>query len=464
MQCYTFILLLYEKISLFNKTNMAKLNFYILLAIQVLSGYTAAQNITLEYKLDQKRTESGNYQQTVDLSDYRFQDFISLSVRIEGDDLIRNGVRIVVQSRDSVYNLKQFHEETSEGKYISELFYIPVSEAGILKFVFDYDSGINVNKLSGIIRFFSPGGSKINSGSVKKKIALRDFSDCNCLQPGFVPRSIWGSSFGLNENIYIPPAAYTDVTHLIIHHSAGTNTSSNWPGVVASIFDFHVNTNGWQDVGYNWLIDPDGVIYEGRGGGDNVRGAHMCGYNNNTMGVCVLGTYTAVAPSKKSIDAVLDLMAWKSCKEEIDPAGSSSITSYSGFMKNISGHKDGCSPNYTECPGIILYSLLDSIRSGTKYKTDFECDGSSGTQIDNQIDELKIYPNPVTDNIEYEIPENMEIFEILILDNLGKIVFRQNKIKDSSGNLDVSTLFEGIFYIKFKFTNGLFIKKFIKAD
>ncbi|MBK8668457.1 MAG: N-acetylmuramoyl-L-alanine amidase [Saprospiraceae bacterium] len=71
--------------------------------------------------------------------------------------------------------------------------------------------------------------------------------------------------------------------------------------MVASIFDFHVNTNGWQDIGYNWLIDPNGVLYEGRGGGENVRGAHMCGYNNNTLGVCVMGNFVSLIPSDTAI-------------------------------------------------------------------------------------------------------------------------------------------------------------------
>ncbi|MBK7096169.1 MAG: N-acetylmuramoyl-L-alanine amidase [Saprospiraceae bacterium] len=441
-----------------------KLNLFISTAILFLSGFTVAQNLTLEFLLEQKRTEFGNYKQEIDLSGYRFQDFLALSLKIEGDDLIHDGVRIKVQAMDSVYQLKQFHEELVEGLFVSELLYLPVSDAGILKFTFDYNSNINVQKLKGMIRFFSPGGIKIESKPFKKKSALADFSDCNCLQPDFVSRSIWGGSFGLNENIYKPPASYTDVTHLIVHHSAGTNTSSNWPGVVASIFDFHVNTNGWQDIGYNWLIDPNGIIYEGRGGGDNVRGAHMCGYNNNTMGVCILGTYTSVAPTQKSIEAIKNLFAWKSCKEEIDPVGSGQITSYPGFMKNISGHKDGCSPNYTECPGVVFYSLLDSIRYSTKNRIDNECSGSSVIQNDKMSEPVIVFPNPVSGILYYEITDNREIKELIVFNNFGEKVFRNDHGSDKSGKLDVSRLNNGMFYVKFKFSNGIYNRKFIKID
>jgi hypothetical protein len=441
-----------------------KLNLYISTAILFLSGFTMAQNLTLEFLLEQKRTEFGNYQQEINLSGYRFQDFIALSLKLEGDDLIQDGVRIKVQSRDSVYQLKQFHEELVEGLFVSELLYLPVSDAGILKFTFDYNPNINVQKLKGIIRFFSPGGLKIKSKPLKKKSVLADFSDCNCLQPDFVSRSIWGGSFGLNENIYKPPASYTNVTHLIVHHSAGTNTSTNWPGVVASIFDFHVNTNGWQDIGYNWLIDPNGVIYEGRGVGDNVRGAHMCGYNSNTMGVCILGTYTSVSPSQNSIEAIKNLLSWKSCKEEIDPVGSGQINSYSGFMKNISGHKDGCAPNYTECPGVVLYSQLDSIRYSTKNKIDNECSGSSAIQNYEISEPVIIFPNPVSGILYYQNIENLEIEELIIFNNFGEIVFKNDQRSNKSGKLDVSKLKNGIFYVMFKSSYGHNNIKFIKID
>lgn len=61
------------------------------------------------------------------------------------------------------------------------------------------------------------------------------------------------------------PPLYTTVTHLIVHHTAGANTAADWPSVLRSIWVLHVMGNGWNDIGYDYLIDPDGLPYEGRG-------------------------------------------------------------------------------------------------------------------------------------------------------------------------------------------------------
>lgn len=185
---------------------------------------------------------------------------------------------------------------------------------------------------------------------------------CSCAQPSSVSRSSWGSSYSLTANSSCSSVSYTTVTHLIVHHAAGSNTSSNWAAVVASIWNYHVNSNGWCDIGYNWLIDPNGVLYVGRGGGNNVVGAHMCGYNQKTMGVCMLGDYNTATPSTASMNKLTELLAWKCCNSNINPLGSGTITSYPGTMNNISGHKDGCAPGYTDCPGTNLYNQLSALR------------------------------------------------------------------------------------------------------
>ncbi len=186
---------------------------------------------------------------------------------------------------------------------------------------------------------------------------------CSCPQPTSVGRSSWGSSYGLTANASCSNVSYTTVTHLIVHHAAGTNSSTNWAGVVASYWNYHVNSNGWCDIGYNWLIDPNGVLYVGRGGGNNVVGAHMCGYNQNTMGVCMLGNYNTATPSTAAMNKLTELLAWKCCNANINPLGSGSIASYPGTMNNISGHKDGCAPSYTDCPGTNLYNQISNLRN-----------------------------------------------------------------------------------------------------
>src|SRR6266849_2371364 len=71
------------------------------------------------------------------------------------------------------------------------------------------------------------------------------------------------------------PPLYTTVTHLIVHHTDNLNTAADWAAVVRAIWVLHVQGNGWNDIGYNYLVDPNGLLYEGRAGGDGVLGAHF---------------------------------------------------------------------------------------------------------------------------------------------------------------------------------------------
>ncbi|MCK6606578.1 MAG: Ig-like domain-containing protein [Ignavibacteriaceae bacterium] len=179
-------------------------------------------------------------------------------------------------------------------------------------------------------------------------------------KPPVVTRTQWGSPVGQGTNC---SSSYTTVTHLIVHHSAGANSASDWAAVVRSIYTYHTQSNGWCDVGYNYLIDPNGVIYEGRGGGDNVVGAHFCGYNGNCMGVCMLGTYNTIAPPNNAIASLSKILAWKADQRSIDPLGVSLHGSSGLVIDHISGHRQGCS---TDCPGTVMFNLLPTVRLAVK--------------------------------------------------------------------------------------------------
>ena len=272
-------------------------------------------------------------------------------------------------------------------------------------------------------------------------------ASCPCPQPNFVPRSSWGTAWGLNGNIYLPPAAYTTVTHLIVHHSAGANTSSNWPGVVAAIFDFHVNTNGWQDVGYNWLIDPKGVLYEGRGGGNNVRGSHMCGYNNNTMGICLLGNFVGFAPPEPGLQTLTRLLAWKACDVGIDPTASGPINAHTGYMARISGHRDGCAPGYTECPGGLLHAKLADLRTGVRDYMQNTCSIPVHTgQPTQNTAAPRVVPNPVGDRfwMEWTDPVLPDLQQICLFNSAGQLVGRP---QPDASSIDATRLPPGVYWL-----------------
>jgi hypothetical protein len=185
-------------------------------------------------------------------------------------------------------------------------------------------------------------------------------------KPALVTRTAWGCPDGQGSR-WMP--RYTTVTHLIVHHSATANTSSDWAAVVRSIWNYHTLTQGWGDIGYNYLIDPNGVVYEGRGGGDNVIGAHFSCQNGGTMGVCMLGSFTTVSPTPAALNSLKQLLAWKAEQRGIDALGSSYHPGTRLTIPNVSGHRHGnaaypdhaCST--TSCPGDNLYAQLPAIRS-----------------------------------------------------------------------------------------------------
>lgn len=185
-------------------------------------------------------------------------------------------------------------------------------------------------------------------------------------RPSFVSRVTWGCPYptGTPSNPNWTPSL-TTVTHLVVHHSAGQNSSSDWAAIVRSYWSLHVNTNGWSDIGYNWLIDANGVLYQGRqfhsSGNDNVIGAHFSGTNGNTMGVCVMGTYTSVSPSTNAFRSLVRILSYKASERNIDPRLTSFHSNSGLTLYNICGHRDGVGS--TECPGTNLYNQLATVRN-----------------------------------------------------------------------------------------------------
>lgn len=400
----------------------------------------------------------GSMSKTIDISGIHAPDFIGFSFYLEGSQIDPSKVKATLTTSKYQRQVLPFGEDPNqENRWVSELLYLEPSEAGTCKLdiIFLDDQ---IKDVKGEVRVFVPQLSSNTNETMTKKASPSRFL-CPCPQPNFVPRTSWGSGFGLNESIFIGPPVYTKVTHLIVHHSAGTNVSNNWAGVVAAIFDFHVNTNKWSDVGYNWLIDPNGIIYEGRGGGDNVRGAHMCGYNNNSMAACLLGNFEVAQPTDAMMASLTRLFSWKACKENITPVGSSAIVSHTGNMQHISGHKDGCSPNYTQCPGQNLYVKLPNVRTSTSDYINGTCSVVASTNEFYKNGVLNISPNPAYDfiTISKDI-DDVNIEKIEIFDITGRSVL----MSFNDDKINVSTLRSGIYSVLTTSKTGRNIGRFIK--
>ncbi|RNL71386.1 peptidoglycan recognition protein [Streptomyces sp. I6] len=189
-------------------------------------------------------------------------------------------------------------------------------------------------------------------------------------RPGIVTRKGWGANEALREKQFV----YTNtVQAAFVHHTATGNrfTCAQSASVLRSIYRYHVESSGWRDIGYNFAVDKCGNIYEGRAGGvaKPVLGAHTRGFNTNSMGIAVLGTYSSTAPPKAAVDAIAKLTAWKLGLFGGNPKSTTYLTSGGGnrYAKGtkaklnvISGHRDGFP---TDCPGTLLYGQLGTVRT-----------------------------------------------------------------------------------------------------
>ena len=179
-----------------------------------------------------------------------------------------------------------------------------------------------------------------------------------CEEPDAVPQSVWRK--GLPDPDYT--RSFNEVGHLIVHHSATGNNNTNYTEEVRNYYLYHTQANGWSDIGYNYLIAPDGTLYAGRDPGegeqDNVAGAHFCGKNRQTMGVCLIGDYTEREPTVAAMSQLEHLLSWKSLKEGLNPL-EEAFHPANPELGVIAGHRDGCA---TICPGENVYKRLPELR------------------------------------------------------------------------------------------------------
>jgi hypothetical protein len=186
--------------------------------------------------------------------------------------------------------------------------------------------------------------------------------------PPIIPRLSWGA----DESIRRAKPQYATTIHFaVVHHTAGSNnyTAAESAAIVRGIELYHVKGNGWNDIGYNFLVDKYGQVFEGRYGGYEkaVIGAHSLGFNDGSVGISVLGDYGGAPISAAAKTALEQLLAWRLDLAHIDPLAT--LTWLSGgnprfgsgvpvILRAISGHRD---TNFTDCPGNAFYAQLPQI-------------------------------------------------------------------------------------------------------
>jgi hypothetical protein len=186
--------------------------------------------------------------------------------------------------------------------------------------------------------------------------------------PRVISRGAWGG------DAYPPRVApeYGSVQMAFVHHTVSTNAyrPQDSAGIVLGICRFHRNSNGWNDLGYNFLVDRYGQVFEGRAGGIDqpVIGAQAQGYNAQSLGIAFIGN--SIAAPEAALDAISRVIGWKLSRHGVPATGKVTVISAGGaanryaegtpvILERVSGHRDG---DTTTCPGGPLYAQLPEIR------------------------------------------------------------------------------------------------------
>jgi N-acetylmuramoyl-L-alanine amidase len=221
------------------------------------------------------------------------------------------------------------------------------------------------------LHFVSVGAARpLSSSAVGRAAAASQAQAQPGTPPPIIPRSAWGGDS-------VPPRvapSYGEVQVAFVHHTVTANdyTADQSGSIVLAIAKYHRDTNGWNDLGYNFVVDQYGQVFEGRAGGVDqaVVGAHAQGYNGLSTGIALLGTYSDVPASEAALQAIAQLIGWKMSLHGVPVQGQITVVSGGGdlnrykdgtpvTLERVSGHRDG---DATECPGNALYAQLPDLR------------------------------------------------------------------------------------------------------
>ena len=238
----------------------------------------------------------------------------------------------------------------------------------------------------------------------------------DCIKPELIERNEWRA--GLADPT--PGRTSTEVKHCIIHHAASSNSNTDYTAVVRNIYLLHTQSNGWDDIGYNFLVAPDGTIYAGRDplgvdDEDNIQGAHFCSKNSGTMGVCLLGNYQEIEPSDTMISSLVSLLSWKLHKEDLSAYDEyNHPDANSAALGSIAMHRNGCA---TQCPGDSVALLIDYIKTAVEAELSECTTAFIATDIKHK---LMVFPNPSTGTIT--VSGFTKSVNYMLFDSYGRLI------------------------------------------
>src|SRR3989339_629712 len=215
-----------------------------------------------------------------------------------------------------------------------------------------------------------------------------------------------------NELLTWPLEYPAEIKKIIIHHTATTKDLDNPKEAIRNIYYYHTITRGFGDIGYNYVIDQTGKIYEGRAGGPRVVGGHTESYNHGSVGIAVLGNFENQDPPYPVTKSLIELLNYLTKEYKISPNKSSQFRGE--MLPNIIGHRDA---GQTSCPGINLYRMIPEIRSIlANYKSETN---NSTTNKDYNFEEATVR---LVQGMNPQTKENIKI----ILKNTGTKIWDKN--------------------------------------
>ncbi len=197
------------------------------------------------------------------------------------------------------------------------------------------------------------------SATVGRRTTSTDGRTVVTPRPKIFSRAQWGADEKMREKSSL---RYFEVHAGFVHHTVNANGYSrdDVPSILRGIYRYHTVSRGWSDIGYNFLVDRFGRIWEGRYGGIDrpVVGAHTLNYNEYAFAMSAIGNFETAQPSDKMLKAYGALFAWKLSLHGVTATSKSQRVGGRTFQA-VNGHRDAAS---TACPGRYLYAKLDVIR------------------------------------------------------------------------------------------------------
>ena len=245
--------------------------------------------------------------------------------------------------------------------------------------------------------------------------------------PSIISRAGWNANeeYRFDSGGYerFPPH-FDPLQKVIVHHTAGRNDDPDPEATIRAIYYVQAVNRGYGDMDYNYMIDWQGRIYEGRHSrdyasgepitgedlaGNVVRAAHASGYNDATVGIALLGNFVDVMPPTAQRSALEKLIAWKLERHGINPLGASTYVNprlgTTKYLNNISGHRD---VNATACPGGTFYAWFPTLRQNVANRIA----ATTGSSVDHTAPEvLSLLPTTPTTTGATTIPFGLVLKE-----------------------------------------------------